>query len=64
MVIGGGGFGSWCCVISIDRCDLEGESEGGITLDCVEKLSKELGFEGFLRLANLHNAHAVGELFS
>ena len=36
-------------VMVINRCDLEGEGEEGVTLEALEKASKELGFEDFLR---------------
>ena len=39
--------------MAINRCDLEGESEGGVTLEALEKASKELGFEDFLRYTNM-----------
>ena len=41
------------------RCDLEDESEGGVTLEALEKASKELGFEDFLRYTNMQNMHAL-----
>ena len=31
------------------RCDLEDESEGGVTLEALEKASKDMGFKEFLR---------------
>ena len=46
-------------VIAINRCDLEGQSEGGVTLEALEKASKELGFEDFLRYTNMQNMHAL-----
>ena len=46
-------------VIAVNRCDLEGLSEGGVTLEALEKTSKELGFEDFLRYTNMQNMHAL-----
>ena len=31
------------------RCDLEGESEGGVTLEALEKAGNEMGFKEVLR---------------
>ena len=42
--------GVWAeTVMVIIRCDLEGQSEGGVSLEALEKASEELGFDDFLR---------------
>ena len=35
--------------MAINRCDLEGKGEEGVTLEALETASKELGFKDFIR---------------
>merc|ERR1712203_611872 len=38
-------------LLLMNKCDLEGESEGGVTLEALEKAGNEMGFKEFLRVS-------------